>query len=631
MNRDSLRVNGRRPRWQVGVVALALSGLILSGCAPQDAVDGGEQSPDESAPTESAQDEDQSTEEDGEAAPETDESADSTEPEPEPEIEAEDGFWRLNTLPEPVAEQVMEAPVAEAGGEVASAKLEVLSLDTDGEFARMVVAWLPPEDGAFLGSESLQNEPGRVADRPYMRLLDRDAGQAHMPLLTTESTFDAQAPADIEQDASAVEEMDPWRIRRTCVCSEVTTANAADSGEPDQMELMFVDFPAPDSDAVDILPSQWHEPITDVPVSDGEPFEFDAEDEFTEVTMPSIHDEVPGEDYGNGAEYAESFPIQARSESLTGVSTTVDGESQEVSLPGDVLFEFGEATLTAEAESIISDAAQKLNEEASGQTIRVEGHTDNVDGHDINQPLSEDRAEAVAEVIEPKLDDEIEVETEGFSFNRPLVPNQDADGNDLPDNRELNRRVSFRYTVVDEDSGVEIDLGYEELEELPQAEETEAAAGAAASYILEAPEEDRNENDVRIDVLDTQRDGESVSLQLGVALTEGSAFDEEAFSTFGGASTARQFGRSTYQDGSLSAPNMLNISLVDPNADRQYFPVMLGDQGCLCSERLSTYEGLGPDAVPAYATFELPEELDGPLILRVPDGGQIELPEDTFQ
>src|SRR5699024_555502 len=147
MNRDSLRMNGRRPRWQVGVVALALSGLILSGCAPQDAVDGGEQSPDESAPTESAQDEDQSTEEDSEWAPEADE-ADS----PEPEIEAEDGFWRLNTLPEPVAQQVMEAPVAEADGEVASAKLEVLSLDTDGEFARMVVAWLPPEDGAFLGS-----------------------------------------------------------------------------------------------------------------------------------------------------------------------------------------------------------------------------------------------------------------------------------------------------------------------------------------------------------------------------------------------------------------------------------------------------------------------------------------------
>lgn len=626
MNGDSLRVYGRRPRGQVGVVALALSGLLLSGCTPQDAVEGDEQPSDDSAPTSSAQGEGQGTEEDSESAAETDE-ADST----KPEIEADDGFWRLNTLPEPVAEQVMEAPVAEADGEAASAKLEILSLDSDGEYARMVVAWLPPEEGAFLGSESLQNEPGRVADRPYMRLLDRDAGQAHMPLLARESNFDSNASADIEQDASAVEELDPWQFRRTCICSEVITENAADSDKPEQTELMFVDFPAPDSGQVDVLPSQWHEPIADLPVSEGEPFEFDAEDEFAEVTMPSIDDEVPSEQYGNGAEYVASFPIRARSQSLTGVSTTVDGESQEVSLPGDVLFEFGEANLTGEAERIISDAAVKLNEEAAGQTIKVEGHTDNVAGHDVNQPLSEDRAEAVAEAIGPKLDDEIDVETEGFSFNQPLVPNQDADGNDLPDNRELNRRVSFRYTVVEEDSGVEIDLGYEELEELPQAEETDAARGAAGSYILEAPEEDRNENDVRIDVLGTQREGESVTLRLGVALTEGSEFDEEAFSVFGGAGTERQFGRSIYQDGSRSAPNMLNISLVDPNADRQHFPVMLGDQGCLCSERLPTYEGLGSDAVSAYATFKLPEDFDGPLTLRVPDGGQIDLPEGTFQ
>src|SRR5699024_1015309 len=152
----------------------------------QETVDGDEQSPDASVPAGSAEDEGQSTEGSSDSASETDE-AGST----EPEIEAEDGVWRLDTVPEPGGEEGMEAPVAEADGEVASAKLEVLSLDTDDEYARMVLAWLPPEDGAFLGSESLQNEPGRVADRPYMRVLDRDAGQAHMSLLSADTNFDS--------------------------------------------------------------------------------------------------------------------------------------------------------------------------------------------------------------------------------------------------------------------------------------------------------------------------------------------------------------------------------------------------------------------------------------------------------
>ena len=107
----------------------------------------------------------------------------------------------------------------------------------------------------------------------------------------------------------------------------------------------------------------------------------------------------------------------------------------------DVLFEFGEDSLSSEAESIIADAAEKLNAEATGQTVVVEGHTDNVDGHDVNQPLSENRAEVVADEMESLLDEGITLETVGHSFNQPVVPNEDAEGNDLPENREINRRV----------------------------------------------------------------------------------------------------------------------------------------------------------------------------------------------
>ncbi|WP_157983786.1 OmpA family protein [Nesterenkonia muleiensis] len=606
--------------------------LFVTACAPENTFDGDDESAAEEpggVPAGEPTAEGDSGAEGSPGAPEDE--GDEDDDDVEPAIEAEDGFWRLNTLPEPVAEMVMEAPVIDTDGEVASAKLEILSLDSDGEYARMILAWLVPEQGAFLGSEELQNEPGEVLHRPYIRLVDREAGQAHWPLLTSESRFDITAPASIE-DADPFEEMDPWRPRRTCICSEVTTQSSADAEAPESIELMFIDFPVPESERVEVLPGQWAEPITDVPVTEGEPFEFDPEEEeLAEFEMPSINDEAPGEVYGAGAEYVASLPLQARSQSLTGVTTTIEGDTQEVSLPADVLFEFGEYDLVGEAESIIEAAAQMLNEEASGETVVIEGHTDNVSGHDVNQPLSENRAQAVAEAIEPLLDDAITIETEGHSFNRPLVPNTDVEGNEIEENQALNRRVSFRYTVVEESETV-IELGeFEELDELADAEEIEASEGAVGSYVIEAPEDDQNEVDIRIDLLEAQRRDDSVVLRLGVADADADAFDDSAFGVFGGGSTDRQFGRSVYQNKTHSAPNMLNISLVDVGDEQRYFPVMFGGQGCLCSERLSTYEGLGPDAVPAFAEFELPESLEGPVVLRIPDGGHIELPDELLE
>ena len=88
---------------------------------------------------------------------------------PAPEVVESDGFWRPNTLGEPVAQAVVERPTDDGP---AKARLELLSLDSDGTSARMVAAWLPPVDGKHLSPDELRSQKGRSQRVPWTRLAD---------------------------------------------------------------------------------------------------------------------------------------------------------------------------------------------------------------------------------------------------------------------------------------------------------------------------------------------------------------------------------------------------------------------------------------------------------------------------
>ncbi|GAB3047794.1 OmpA family protein [Sediminivirga luteola] len=579
----------RHPRLNVLAAASTAAALLIAGCSPAE-------------------------EDDPQPAP------------PEPEetpaepaiITDDDGFRTSTTLPEPVAERIVALP-GEDGEE--TAKLQVVSLDSDGDFARLVYAWLAPETGSELSPQQVSPFFSRSQAAPWMRLIDRGASEVIAPLradgrFANDGAVSAGAAMAAAPDPEPMsEEHDFSKARINCVCSSLPR-----SAPRDGVALVYIDFPAPESDEIDLFFAEWAEPLRGVPVTAGTPFELPEDDGLTQLT-PRSH-EMSGQ-YGTGAVSYDRQPLSARSESLSGVSTTIAGESQEVSLPADVLFEFGESELSADAEQVIEDAAEKLNAEAAGQTVVIEGHTDNIDSHEVNQRLSEDRAEAVAEAITPLLDDGISVETEGHSYDRPLAPNQDAEGNDLPENRELNRRVSFRYTAT-EDSGHGIDLGAEELQDLDEAEQTQAEPGALASYVLPAPEEDETEHELRFDVLGAERDGMTVTMRFALGLA-GTGYEANAFRGSRAAEDPQLLGKNAYSGG--TEPGLGNLGLVDVAAGRQYFPVSAPSH-CVCSEVLATGRDLPDEGTPAFAEFELPPDLDGPLILRIPDSAQIELPQE---
>jgi len=119
-----------------------------------------------------------------------------------------------------------------------------------------------------------------------------------------------------------------------------------------------------------------------------------------------------------------------------------DGQSTVVRVPGTLLFESGRATLKPEMIPSLRKMADLLKSQPQ-VVLQVEGHTDDVPINTVqfasNWELSAGRAIAVIRFF---IDEGIlpeRLSAAGYADSRPLVPN------DTPENREVNRRVEFRF------------------------------------------------------------------------------------------------------------------------------------------------------------------------------------------
>jgi len=111
-----------------------------------------------------------------------------------------------------------------------------------------------------------------------------------------------------------------------------------------------------------------------------------------------------------------------------------------VNLP-DVLFEFGKANLTGDAQAKIRSISNVLNTSAQGRRVSIEGHTDSIGSDEANQRLSERRAASVESALESDGVSATRMTTKGFGKRYPVAPNKNADGSDNPAGRAKNRRV----------------------------------------------------------------------------------------------------------------------------------------------------------------------------------------------
>ena len=139
------------------------------------------------------------------------------------------------------------------------------------------------------------------------------------------------------------------------------------------------------------------------------------------------------------AAQAEQEKVQLREQLRQQLNTILETRETARGLivnMSDVLFDFGKFTLKAGAREKLAKIAGIIVSHP-GLTLQVEGHTDSVGGDDLNQRLSEQRANAVREYLVGQSVADDSITARGFGKTRPVATNDTASG------RQLNRRVEL--------------------------------------------------------------------------------------------------------------------------------------------------------------------------------------------
>ncbi|MCI5048867.1 MAG: OmpA family protein [Rickettsiales bacterium] len=152
---------------------------------------------------------------------------------------------------------------------------------------------------------------------------------------------------------------------------------------------------------------------------------------------------------------AEEMEILIESSTLEetmSVEQTDKGVTLELS--SGAFYHGGSAKFSREAIPILKQVAQVLADfDFDAYEIQVDGHTDDVpiksNKFPSNWELSAARAANIVRFfiaygITPEI-----MRAAGYAETRPKVPNKDANGNGIPRNRELNRRIIVRVERVD--------------------------------------------------------------------------------------------------------------------------------------------------------------------------------------
>jgi outer membrane protein OmpA-like peptidoglycan-associated protein len=110
------------------------------------------------------------------------------------------------------------------------------------------------------------------------------------------------------------------------------------------------------------------------------------------------------------------------------------GEGIKITFDSGILFDTNSSGLRSTSQTDILKLAATLQKYADTNVL-VEGHTDNTGTDAINQPLSEQRAQSVANAITAQSVASSRITTKGYGSTQPVADNTTAEG------RQANRRV----------------------------------------------------------------------------------------------------------------------------------------------------------------------------------------------
>lgn len=120
----------------------------------------------------------------------------------------------------------------------------------------------------------------------------------------------------------------------------------------------------------------------------------------------------------------------------SGVRVQREGDNIKLIMPGNITFDTGRYDIRSEFYSVLDSITQVLNE-FKKTAIKIGGHTDSTGGAQLNQTLSEQRADAVRSYLAQQGIATGRIQAAGYGPRYPIASNTDASG------RQQNRRVEL--------------------------------------------------------------------------------------------------------------------------------------------------------------------------------------------
>jgi outer membrane protein OmpA-like peptidoglycan-associated protein len=134
---------------------------------------------------------------------------------------------------------------------------------------------------------------------------------------------------------------------------------------------------------------------------------------------------------------------EALASALATLRATTTPTEIRIEMSADVLFDFDQANIKAEANPALEQVLTVLASYPQAP-VTIEGYTDARGGDAYNQKLSERRAEAVRRWLASRpAGRAIQFSTRGLGAQNPVAPNRKPDGSDDPAGRQKNRRVEI--------------------------------------------------------------------------------------------------------------------------------------------------------------------------------------------